>query len=212
MRDSSIFNLGSCLISFGWLIGTFIFAINFWFYPLIAFVSGTIILPILILAFFPFYLIYLSTMSHLNKSRKKAQNTIQLINFDKEKYEKILNLKDNFRFIHEPLSHETDTSRFVGRSEDILHLVNRILYSDGGTFLITCYRGLGKTSFVNQVIMITRKLLEEKQVPNIQKCYVLDVHLNIARPLSTSELLHHIIRRLYLRLNELGLFQQRISL
>src|ERR1022692_2788670 len=56
-----------------------------------------------------------------------------------------------FRFVHEPI-HMSIRHRFVGRVAETEELVQRLQFSDGGSFLITGYWGVGKTSFVNQVI------------------------------------------------------------
>src|SRR5262245_29100216 len=66
------------------------------------------------------------------------------------KYEVGIPLKSEFRFAHEPI--QDAQSRFIGRQAEMEGLAERILFSDGGSFLITGYRGVGKTSFMNQVI------------------------------------------------------------
>ena len=85
--------------------------------------------------------------------------------------------------------------------------MERILLSDEGSFLITGYRGVGKTSFVNQVI---HKLKEAAlwASPLLGAYDIVDIRLNVARPLQPAELMHHIIRRLYDRLVELGIYAQ----
>jgi len=103
-------------------------------------------------------------------------------------------LRDNFRYVHEPI-HVQMEQRFVGRTAEIQDLVQRILHSEGGSFLITGYRGVGKTSFVNQAL---NRLGE--------KILLLDIHVNLARPLQPSELMHLIVRRLYDRLIEKDLY------
>src|ERR1019366_9017800 len=60
-------------------------------------------------------------------------------------------LNAGFRFVHEPI-HMSIRHRFGGRVAETEELVQRLQFSDGGSFLITGYRGVGKTSFVNQVI------------------------------------------------------------
>jgi serine/threonine protein kinase/Cdc6-like AAA superfamily ATPase len=113
-------------------------------------------------------------------------------------------LKKSFRFVHEPISRSSEC-RFVGRNNEMESLVERILFSEGGSFLVTGYRGVGKTSFINQVI---RKL--EEALPwaerFIGKTDLIDVYLNIARPVQSSEIMHYIIRQLYARLVEKGIY------
>ena len=108
-------------------------------------------------------------------------------------------LRDNFRFVHEPI-HAHIADRFVGRSRDLEELVHRIRFSEGGSFLITGYRGVGKSSFVNQVL---GKLDQET--------LLLDVQINLARPIQPSELMHLIVRHLYNRLNEKDIYRHLSS-
>ena len=70
-------------------------------------------------------------------------------------------LSRGFRFVHEPLGTSADVqwSRFVGRDAELDDLVSRIVLSDGGAFLLTGYRGVGKTTFVNRVIHDVRERL-----------------------------------------------------
>ncbi|MBI3693414.1 MAG: protein kinase [Acidobacteria bacterium] len=110
--------------------------------------------------------------------------------------EVVIPLKSGFRFLHEPI-HEPVAERFVGRQVELAALADRIQFSSGGSFLLTGYRGVGKTSFVNQVV----RLLE-------QRCPLLDVQVSLARPLSAGELMHHIIRRLYERLHEKQMYSR----
>ena len=116
------------------------------------------------------------------------------------KYKFEIPLKSVFRYAHEPVSIESSLP-FIGRQAELDALVERILFSNGGSFLVTGYRGVGKSSFVNQVI---RNL--ELSLPWAEKYLgtteILAVQLNLARPLQPSKLMHHIIRRLYDKLLE----------
>ena len=71
-------------------------------------------------------------------------------------------LSPKFRFVHEPLNlkeaHDSPVP-FVGRETLIESLSSRLALSDGGSFLITGFRGVGKTSFVNQAISVLSKKL-----------------------------------------------------
>jgi serine/threonine-protein kinase len=62
-------------------------------------------------------------------------------------------LNPGFRFLHEPQSSFSE-DWFIGRKDEVDELVRRLQHSDGGSFLITGYRGVGKTSFVNKVLNI----------------------------------------------------------
>lgn len=122
---------------------------------------------------------------------------------NRDKYQVTIPLKPIFRFAHEPVR-PGDSLTFIGREAELDDLVQRILFSDGGAFLITGYRGVGKTSFINQVIGRLNQAAPwaSKFLGEVQ---VLDILLNIARPLQPAELMHHIIRRLYQ-----GLIEQNI--
>ena len=128
---------------------------------------------------------------------------------DFSKYEVAVPLKSAFRFAHEPLRSDSN-GRFVGRAAELEALALRIMFSEGGSFLVTGYRGVGKTTFVNRVV---RQL--EEMVPWAQSIFgetkIIDVQLNLARPLTAAELMHHIIRRLYERLEDKGVYARLSS-
>ena len=114
-------------------------------------------------------------------------------------------LRQTFRFIHEPVSARSP-AQFVGRQKEIASLADRILFSDGGSFLVTGYRGVGKTSFVNQVI---RKLEDDapRAASVLGETEIVDVYLNVARPMQASEMMHHVIRCMNDRLVERGIYR-----
>jgi serine/threonine protein kinase len=115
-------------------------------------------------------------------------------------------LLNDFRFTHEPIPADGE-SRFVGRETELQRLAERILFSDGGSFLIAGYRGVGKTSFVNRVIRRVRDLAS-LALHGTAAMDVIDIHLTLARPLEAVELMHHIVRRLRERLIETGIFRR----
>jgi serine/threonine-protein kinase len=80
-------------------------------------------------------------------------------------------------------------------------LTQRILFSEGGAFLVTGYRGVGKTSFISQVVRRLEEALPWAEV-FLGRTKIIDIYLNLARPLQPSEIMHHIIRRLHDRLIE----------
>src|SRR5262249_47549479 len=91
-------------------------------------------------------------------------------------------LRADFRFIHEPLYEFgwPPPAYFVGRESDLDDLCTRLLYSEGGAFLVTGYRGVGKTSFVNQVVSRLRLGLAGPPQDG-RKRDLVDVQLNLAR-------------------------------
>ena len=85
--------------------------------------------------------------------------------------------------------------------------MSRIVLSNGGAFLLTGYRGVGKTSFVSRVIHQVRERLPQARA-FVDDARVVDIAFNFARPLEPVELLHHIVRGLYNRLVEMGVFER----
>jgi hypothetical protein len=60
-------------------------------------------------------------------------------------------LVDSFRFSHEPRGFHSANSPLLGRKSLVDRLAARIVRSDGGSFLLVGYRGVGKTSVVNAI-------------------------------------------------------------
>ncbi len=114
-------------------------------------------------------------------------------------HEAIVPLRKGFRFLHEPVRPEGSEAAFVGRDQDLEELAARLLFSNGGAFLVTGYRGVGKTSFVNQVI---RKLSESMPWASEQfgEVRIIAISISIPRKIAPAELMHHLVRRLYERL------------
>ena len=115
-------------------------------------------------------------------------------------------LGTGFRFVHEPLDCSADVhlKRFVGRRDELEELTARILLSDGGAFLVTGYRGVGKSTFVNRVIQEIQTQLPAL-VPTLGVVRLIDVHLSVPRAMASLELMYHVLRGLYLRLSALNL-------
>ena len=114
-------------------------------------------------------------------------------------HEAIIPLRKGFRFLHEPVRPEGSEAAFVGRDQDLEELAARLLFSNGGAFLVTGYRGVGKTSFVNQVI---RKLSDSMPWASEQfgEVRIIAISISIPRKIAPAELMHHLVRRLYERL------------
>src|SRR5215475_31066 len=144
----------------------------------------------------------------LFRSRRIGFETVVEIRSDppfaiyRDKCEVTVPLLQSFRFVHEPIGF-TSGAQFVGRRNEMESLAERILFSEGGSFLVTGYRGVGKTSFVNQVIRKLEEALPWAK-PLLGETEIVDIYLNVARPVQPSEIMHHIIRRLYDRLVEKG--------
>lgn len=99
-------------------------------------------------------------------------------------------LADGFRYVHEPLVRDDATVPFLAGREVIDSLKRRIRNSSGGSFLVTGFRGAGKTT------VVLRTLLEVEDMEPETLDY-LPVVLNVARPVSIDELLFEVVRRLF---------------
>src|SRR5262249_34111932 len=111
----------------------------------------------------------------------------------------VIPLRREFRFTHEPIpvpqsqvlrvADQSVTvhrvSRFIGRRDELEALAQRILFSNGGSFLITGYRGVGKTSFVHEVLRQVEQALPWAS-SFLGPVQLLDVYLNLARPLEPA--------------------------
>ena len=104
-----------------------------------------------------------------------------------------------FRYVHHPAAAEEEGLPLLGNEEVVLALVERILHSDGGAFLLTGFRGVGKTTVILSALEHLRA--------EIGKDAVVPVFLNVARPKSTEELLFEVIRRLYEALDDGGVLK-----
>jgi serine/threonine protein kinase/Cdc6-like AAA superfamily ATPase len=137
-----------------------------------------------------------------HKADLSEQLNLRQFHGNRGKHEAFVPLIKTFRFVHEPVG-TASTSQFIGREGEMESLAERILFSEGGSFLVTGYRGVGKTSFVNQVVRTLHTALPWAE-NLLGATEIVDIYLNVARPVQPSELMHHIIRRLHDRLMEKG--------
>ena len=98
-------------------------------------------------------------------------------------------IDESFQYVHHPFAAQEDGLPLLGNEEVVLAMVERILHSNGGAFLLTGFRGVGKTTVVlNALDHLRDELGADSVVP---------VFLNVARPKTTEELLFEVIRRLF---------------
>jgi len=90
---------------------------------------------------------------------------------------------------------------YVGRRTELLRLAGRIAISDGGSFLVCGFRGVGKTAFVAQ-------LLRHVEARKPSGALLASLHLPVARPTSPLELMHQVVRGLHARLEDLDLLDK----
>lgn len=118
----------------------------------------------------------------------------------------IFRLAPTFRYVHDPLVGDDDGIPLLGNEEVIGKLQERILYSNGGAFLITGFRGVGKTTVIARAMDVLRQTVGEATV--------LPVRVNVARPRTVAELLFEIIRRVFETLDDervLGLMSEDVQ-
>ena len=102
--------------------------------------------------------------------------------------------------MHHPFAAQEDGLPLLGNEEVVLALVERILHSNGGAFLLTGFRGVGKTTVILNALEHLRAELGDGSV--------VPVFLNVARPKTTEELLFEVIRRLFEALVDGGVLGQ----
>lgn len=98
-------------------------------------------------------------------------------------------LVESFQYIHEPLEPRRDAIRYLGATDSVVALQERIMRSRGGAFLVTGFRGAGKSTLVRHAL---DGLPQQAGAPQ-----VLAVTVDVARPTSSDALLFSIIRRLF---------------
>ena len=86
-----------------------------------------------------------------------------------------------FRYIHEPLDTPDGPIPLLGGRRFIEAIKERLEHSTGGSFLLTGFRGVGKSTVVTQAFQD----LGEQQGDTV----LVPVMLSVARPMGTAELL-----------------------
>ncbi|WP_131737249.1 serine/threonine-protein kinase [Actinomadura roseirufa] len=110
----------------------------------------------------------------------------------------ILRLKRSFRYVHEPLRTGETSIPLLGNENLADDLRDRIVYSRGGAFLVTGFRGVGKSTTVLRAL---DTLLHDAGRSEA----VLPVVLSVARSTDTDRLLFAIVRRIFEALHDQGL-------
>jgi serine/threonine protein kinase len=107
-----------------------------------------------------------------------------------------IKLKPTFRFVHEPMpGNEVFSS--LGNDDLAAELQERIGHSRGGTFLVTGFRGVGKTTLVMRA---TDKLRQDGGAASRTLC----VTLSVARATTIEQLLFAVVRRVFEALSDSG--------
>lgn len=120
-----------------------------------------------------------------------------------------IELISDFRFAYSGAEPGDDDAIGATRARLARAFADRLLFLDGGAFLLTGYRGVGKTTFVHDVLRRLKDHIHQKPRPDRNTADILlDMQLNIARPLTGVELMHYILRQLHNRLTDLGLLRK----
>ncbi|MFF4543209.1 serine/threonine-protein kinase [Streptomyces sp. NPDC001435] len=114
-----------------------------------------------------------------------------------------MRLHRQFRYIHEPLPVDDDAIPVLGHEELVATLRERLVYSHGGTFLVSGFRGVGKSTLVLQALSAAAS-----HYRRTGKHELLSVHLNIARKMEGDQLLFAVVRRIFETLDDKGLLKQ----
>jgi serine/threonine protein kinase len=112
-----------------------------------------------------------------------------------------ISLKRSFRYIHEPARAEDEVFASLGNDALMAQLEDRIQHSNGGTFLITGFRGVGKSTLV-------LRALDQIVARNSPSDLVLPVALSVARTTTTERLLFAIVRRIFEALSDSGVLER----
>ena len=110
-------------------------------------------------------------------------------------------LKQTFRYVHEPSRADDDALPSLGNDELIAKLEKRLRHSRGGTFLITGFRGVGKSTLV-------MRALDELTARSVPSDIVVPVSLSVARSTTTERLLFAVVRRIFETLHDEGVLDR----
>lgn len=107
-------------------------------------------------------------------------------------------LNEQFRYIHEPLPVGDRAIPVLGHETLVAALKQRLTYSHGGAFLVTGFRGVGKSTLVLRALAETATAWSDREE-------LLVVHLNVSRSMTTDQLLFAVVRRIFESLDDLDL-------
>ncbi|MEV6107524.1 serine/threonine-protein kinase [Streptomyces sp. NPDC051940] len=111
-------------------------------------------------------------------------------------------LHRDFRYIHEPLPVGDAAIPPLGHADLVKRLRERLRFSHGGTFLVTGFRGVGKSTLVLRALA---QAAEEWRGDNEE---LVIVHLSVARSMTPDQLLFAVVRRIFETLGDHGLLQR----
>jgi len=86
------------------------------------------------------------------ESEINAEKGKENFDFLKSKVRELYIPLPNFKYFHKPSSEEDVFENFIGQEENSEQLENWLTNGDSGSYLVTGYRGMGKSSFVGNVL------------------------------------------------------------
>ncbi|NHM08026.1 ATP-binding protein [Flavobacterium sp. CYK-4] len=94
-----------------------------------------------------------------------------------------IGLPDDFKFINIPNGTDKKSNKnFIGRKAQIIKFLSFLNSSNKGVYLITGYRGMGKTSFVNHVLYQYQKKSNLKKLGKFKnRKKIIPLHLTISQ-------------------------------
>jgi Cdc6-like AAA superfamily ATPase len=110
-------------------------------------------------------------------------------------------LPSTFRYLHAPVG-TAGGNGAVGRDEAARMFADHVMFSNGGALMVSGFRGVGKTTFVRVALdHIARNRESYESV--LGPFQLVDVWINLAKPVTPAQLMHLLIRQLYLRLESM---------
>jgi serine/threonine protein kinase len=100
-------------------------------------------------------------------------------------------LAPSFTLLHGPLSRD-DVVPLIGNEQVIEDVMRRVVHSSGGSFLLTGFRGVGKTTVVRQALERVRERGGDVSL--------VPVFIDVAQPKTRGELLVELMKGVYERL------------
>ena len=110
-------------------------------------------------------------------------------------------LKESFRYVHEPSRADDDALPSLGNERLMAALEKRLRHSRGGTFLVTGFRGVGKSTLV-------MRALDQLEALSGPADVVVPVSLSVARSTTTERLLFAVVRRIFETLDDQGVLDR----
>ena len=110
-------------------------------------------------------------------------------------------LNPSFRYVHEPLPADEDVLPSLGNDAIGGELQSRLLHSEGGAFLISGFRGVGKSTMVLRVLDQIVAAVPPTDI-------VIPVWLSVARSTTTERLLFAVVRRVFEGLADLAVLDR----